>query len=184
MLTSGMERVGAVIDGIRARGERTIGGAEVFRLYDSYGIPVDLIAEMAEEEGLALDREGFEEAMKGQRQKARAKSKFKLVDRPLMRVGGLPELDRLPPTPFEGYENTSVEARVLGTAKLVNSTDAQYTLENSSLRAGDEGYVVLDRTPFYLQSGGQISDVGTLAGPDVSAAVEDVELFLPSGPRV
>jgi len=71
-----MERVGVVLDDVRARGERTLGGAEVFRLYDTYGIPVDLIGEMAEEEGVTLDREGFETMMSGARVKAKASSKF------------------------------------------------------------------------------------------------------------
>src|SRR5262249_24200175 len=75
-LSSGMERVGAVLDEVRARGERTLGGTEGFRLYDTYGIPIDLIGEMAEEEGVTLDREGFEEMMAGARAKAKASSKF------------------------------------------------------------------------------------------------------------
>src|SRR5437764_8310378 len=74
-LSSGMERVGAVLDGVRARGERTLGGAEVFRLYDTFGIPIDLIAEMAEQEGVTLDREGDETMMADARAKAKASSK-------------------------------------------------------------------------------------------------------------
>src|SRR5438034_1848925 len=75
-LTVGMERVGQLLDEIRARGERSISGEEIFRLYDTYGIPVDLIGEMAEEEGVSLDREGFETMMAGARAKAKASSKF------------------------------------------------------------------------------------------------------------
>src|SRR5207249_8205479 len=75
-LTVGVERVGQLLDEIRARGERTISGEEVFRLYDTYGIPVDLIGELAEEEGVALDREGFETMMSSARAKAKASSKF------------------------------------------------------------------------------------------------------------
>src|SRR5258708_10996956 len=75
-LSSGMERVGAVLDAIRARGERTISGEELFRLYDTFGIPVDLIGEMAEEEGVTLDREGFETMMSDAKAKAKASSKF------------------------------------------------------------------------------------------------------------
>ena len=71
-----MERVGQLLDEIRARGDRSISGEEIFRLYDTYGIPVDLIAEMAEEEGVSLDREGFETMMAGARAKAKASSKF------------------------------------------------------------------------------------------------------------
>src|SRR3954471_664898 len=75
-LSTGMERVGQVLDDIRARGERTISGEELFRLYDTFGIPVDLIGEMAEEEGVTLDREGFETMMAGAKAKAKASSKF------------------------------------------------------------------------------------------------------------
>src|SRR6266508_1714877 len=75
-LTTGIERVGQLLDDIRARGERSISGEEVFRLYDTYGIPMDLIAEMGEEEGVTLDREGFETMMAGARAKAKASSKF------------------------------------------------------------------------------------------------------------
>src|SRR5207253_9293486 len=75
-LSSGIERVGAILDEVRARGERALGGAEVFRLYDTYGIPLDLIAELAEDEGVTLDREGFETMMSEAKAKAKASSKF------------------------------------------------------------------------------------------------------------
>src|ERR1043165_5845115 len=97
-LSSGMERVGAALDEVRARGERTLGGAEVFRLYDTYGIPIDLIAEMAEEEGVTLDREGFETMMADARAKAKASSKFQAA-------GGV-DLDEQP-NEFVGYETYS-----------------------------------------------------------------------------
>src|SRR5712691_10427245 len=75
-LTTGIERVGQLLDEIRARGERIISGEEVFRLYDTFGIPIELIAEMAEEEGVTLDRQGFETMMADARTKAKASSKF------------------------------------------------------------------------------------------------------------
>src|SRR6266852_5018322 len=75
-LSTGLERVGQVLDEVRARGERILGGEEIFRLYDTYGIPIDLIAELAEDEGVTLDREGFETMMAGARAKAKASSKF------------------------------------------------------------------------------------------------------------
>ncbi len=77
-LTTGMERVGQVLDDVRQRGETTLGGAEVFRLYDTFGIPIDLIAELAEDEGVTLDREGFEVMMTDARKRAKASSKFAL----------------------------------------------------------------------------------------------------------
>ncbi len=170
MLTSGMERVGAVIDGIRARGERTIGGAEVFRLYDSYGIPVELIAEIAEEEGLALDREGFEEAMKGQRQKARAKSKFGAGSlAPTVwqtrNVAGEDLAEAL--NGFRGYDLTTLNTRVI---ELLDSN----RIAVDHLDETQEGFVALRETPFYLESGGQVSDIGAITGPNGEAAVVDV----------
>src|SRR6185503_13011414 len=102
-LTVGMERVGQVLDEVRRRGETTLGGAEIFRLYDTYGIPFDLIAEMAEEEGVTLDREGFEVMMAEARKKAKASSKFQATD--------VEVFASMPPVEFVGYDQySSVES--------------------------------------------------------------------------
>jgi alanyl-tRNA synthetase len=154
-LSAGMERVGAVLDDVRARGERTLGGAEVFRLYDTYGIPIDLIAEMAEEEGVTLDREGFETMMADARAKAKASSKFQAA-------AGV-DLDA-EPNEFVGYETyTDVPSEV----KAIVSGDARV----SQLTAGQSGAVLITPTPFYAESGGQIGDTGEIAWPNGRAQV-------------
>jgi len=154
-LSSGMERVGAVLDEVRARGERTLGGAEVFRLYDTFGIPIDLIGELAEEEGVTLDREGFETMMAGARAKAKASSKFQAA----ASVDLAHEANE-----FVGYETFS---DVPSAVKAILSGDG----EVSQLTAGQTGSVLLSPTPFYAESGGQIGDSGEIAWPNGKAAV-------------
>src|ERR1051326_27899 len=154
-LSSGMERVGAALDDVRARGERTLGGAEVFRLYDTYGIPIDLIAEMAEEEGVTLDREGFEVMMADARAKAKAASKFQAA------AAADIEFEE---NQFVGYDTyVDVPAEV----RTIVSEGAQV----SQLTKGQSGAVVISPTPFYAESGGQIGDTGELAWPNGRATV-------------
>jgi alanyl-tRNA synthetase len=164
-LTTGMERVGALLDEIRARGERTISGEEVFRLYDTYGIPIDLMAEMAEEEGVTLDREGFETMMAGAREKAKASSKFKSSTdaATFARVA-----EKVGPIEFVGYEQFS---GVPSTVKAI-LIDGR---EHDVLHHGSEGDVVLTPTPFYAESGGQIGDAGTLEWQGGRATVLDTQ---------
>jgi alanyl-tRNA synthetase len=163
-LTTGMERVGQVLDDVRHRGETTLGGAEIFRLYDTYGIPIDLIAEMAEEEGVRLDREGFEQMMADARARAKASSKFQ--------ISGDAETfaalaDKIGPVEFVGYDHFSVEATIKA---IVVDGD-----ERDSLHHGSEGDVVLTPTPFYAESGGQIGDSGTLEWDGGRATVLDTQ---------
>ncbi len=154
-LTIGMERVGAALDAVRARGERTLGGAEVFRLYDTYGIPIDLIAEMAEEEGVTLDREGFETMMADARAKAKASSKFQAA----AGVDLTQEANE-----FVGYDTyTDVPSEV----KAIISGES----EVSQLTAGQSGAVLISPTPFYAESGGQIGDTGEIAWSNGKAVV-------------
>ncbi|HEV2720920.1 MAG TPA: alanine--tRNA ligase, partial [Thermoanaerobaculia bacterium] len=154
-LSSGMERVGAALDDVRARGERTLGGAEVFRLYDTYGIPIDLIAEMAEEEGVTLDREGFEVMMADARARAKASSKFQ--------AAAAADID-FEENEFVGYDHyVDVQAEV----RTIVSDGAQV----SQLTKGQSGAVVIAPTPFYAESGGQIGDAGELAWPNGHATV-------------
>jgi alanyl-tRNA synthetase len=154
-LSSGMERVGAVLDEVRARGERTLGGAEVFRLYDTFGIPIDLIAELAEEEGVTLDREGFETMMADARAKAKASSKFQAV-------AGVDLAQDA--NEFVGYDTYS---DVASEVRAIVSGDG----EVSQLVAGQTGAVLIHPTPFYAESGGQIGDAGEIAWPNGKATV-------------
>jgi len=141
----------------RLKGARVIAGDVVFKLYDTYGFPVDLTADIARERGLTIDQPGFEAAMEAQRAQSQAASKFK-VD-----LRGGAELDAR--TLFQGYEALSADGRVVALLKDGATVEM--------LGAGERGEVVLDRTPFYAEAGGQVGDSGELAGPGVRFVVED-----------
>jgi alanyl-tRNA synthetase len=123
-----------------------IPGDVVFKLYDTYGFPVDLTADIARERGLTVDEEGFETAMGQQRDRARAASKFGVAD------GGSLKTDA--ETQFLGYDGTEASCKIVSLYKEGKTVD--------SLAAGDEGAVILSSTPFYAESGGQIGDMGIL----------------------
>ena len=143
-----------LFDDVAARAAAgVITGADAFRLYDTYGFPVDLTADIARERGLGVDMTGFEQAMNAQRERARAASQFEAK-------GQLPAemVSTLTPTVFMGYETLADGAcAVLG---IVREGVALQQLE-----PGEAGIVILDRTPFYAESGGQVGDTGALDGP-------------------
>jgi len=150
-----------LFDEAAAKSGRTIPGAEAFRLYDTYGFPVDLTADIARERGLEVDMAGFEQAMNEQRERARAAGKFEAK-------GQMPaELaSQLPPTVFLGYEALQGRgSKVLGIVRGGRHVD--------QLGEGEEGLLILDRTPFYAESGGQVGDTGTLSGASGRFAVDD-----------
>ena len=126
----------------------------LFLLYDTYGFPVDLTADIARERGLGVDLAGFEAAMASQRERARAASQFKTSD-----VLDADARSTLPATVFTGYDSLT-EAGATVVALLVDGAAA------ARLDAGQEGVVVLDRTPFYGESGGQVGDQGSLRSGD------------------
>ncbi|MGM0554370.1 MAG: alanine--tRNA ligase [Pseudomonadota bacterium] len=144
-------------DDLRDLKGTVIPGETIFLLYDTYGFPVDLTGDIARERGLELDMEGFESAMADQRARARAASHFSMDD------GGLPQVDV--ETEFSGYETVDDEGRVIALYQNGEAVDR--------LEVGAEGLVVLDRTPFYGESGGQVGDVGTLSGSGVRFQVSD-----------
>ncbi|WP_018865273.1 alanine--tRNA ligase [Thioalkalivibrio sp. ARh3] len=144
-------------DDLRDLEGKVIPGETIFLLYDTYGFPVDLTGDIARERGLELDMAGFESAMADQRARARAASHFS------MDHGGLPQVDV--ETTFSGYETVDDEGRVV--ALYQNGEPVE------RLEVGAEGLVVLDRTPFYGESGGQVGDVGTLSGSGVRFQVAD-----------
>ncbi|HVR43096.1 MAG TPA: alanine--tRNA ligase [Thermoanaerobaculia bacterium] len=163
-LNVGIERIGQALDDVRSRGERTLPGEDVFRLYDTYGIPVDMIAEMGEEEGVAVDRAGFEEMMKSARERAKAASKFHATDVAVFE----PIAERLGPTEFVGWDRwTEVEGRVLALVRK--------GAEASEAAEGETAEVVVSPTPFYAESGGQIADLGTIAWDGGEAEVLDTQ---------
>lgn len=150
----------------KASGSATMRGSDAFRLHDTYGFPIDLTLELAEEVGLEVDRSGFTELMNEQKQRAKADAASKkagLVD--LSEFRGL--LDANGPTEWLAYETLDVEARVLG---IIRGADPVPVLS-----AGEVGTVVLDRTSFYAESGGQHADAGVLSGDGVRAEVLDVQ---------
>jgi alanyl-tRNA synthetase len=152
-----------VFSEVAARAVGTIPGEEVFRLYDTYGFPADLTADVARERGLAIDAEGFERAMEAQRERARAASQF-------AGAANLPAelVNSLAPTVFEGYRMQAVDgARVVGIVREGRSVGA--------LAAGEGGIVLLDRTPFYAESGGQVGDTGALESPGAGFRVDDTQ---------
>ncbi len=147
-----------------------IPGDTVFLLYDTYGFPVDLTADFAREHNLTVDQQGFEQAMQAQRQRARAASHFDAdYDQDIA-------LDS--ETRFTGYKYLQEEAEIIGLFKTGQSVDV--------LQQGDEGGVVLDKTPFYAESGGQVGDFGRLTTGTAVFQVDDTQkqgdkLFLHKG---
>ncbi|MEZ5533364.1 MAG: alanine--tRNA ligase [Steroidobacteraceae bacterium] len=144
-LETGMQMLEEAIAGLGAA--KTLDGETVFRLYDTYGFPVDLTADIARERGLAIDQAGFEVAMEAQRERARAASRFGVDLRAGARIDATSE--------FLGYEGVADAGRIVALLKE--------GAEVTALTAGERGEVVLDRTPFYAESGGQVGDTGLLA---------------------
>jgi len=136
-----------------------IPGETVFRLYDTYGFPADLTADIARERGLSIDQAGFDAAMEAQRGRARAASKFGVENRDSIKLQGK--------TDFHGYDRFGDTATV--TALIFDG------MVVDRLRTGQEGQVVLDHTPFYAESGGQIGDAGSIDGPKGRFAVRDTQ---------
>ncbi|MDM7858027.1 alanine--tRNA ligase [Thiopseudomonas acetoxidans] len=134
-----------------------IPGEVVFKLYDTYGFPMDLTADIARERELTVDEEGFEREMQAQRERARSASSFGIDYNSLIKVEGQ--------TDFLGYTDLEASAQIVSLLK-----DGQ-TAEHAS--AGDELVVVLDKTPFYAESGGQVGDCGYLLAPGVRFEVRD-----------
>jgi alanyl-tRNA synthetase len=159
-LASGLSILDEVIDEARGAGADVIGGREVFRLYDTYGFPPDLTRVVAEERGLSIDRPGFDAAMAEQRERARKGGEFGVAeDGEHYRRLGLPDVE------FVGYDETEAVARVVALRVDGESADAAGT---STLVE-----VVLDRTPFYAEAGGQVGDTGMLIGDEGDVCVND-----------
>jgi alanyl-tRNA synthetase len=155
-LDQGMEILEDAIAGLKGK---EIPGDIVFKLYDTYGFPVDLTADIARERGLTVDEKGFEEAMEGQRDRARAASKFGV------KTGEGIETDI--ETGFSGYEGTEAASEIV--ALFADGKPVK------QLMVGEDGAVVLSSTPFYAESGGQIGDTGVLSAGDHSFTVVDTQ---------
>ncbi|HHK5546587.1 TPA: alanine--tRNA ligase [Bacillus thuringiensis] len=149
----------------KAKEEKTtvISGVDAFRLYDTYGFPIELTEEYAEEAGMTVDQEGFENEMEKQRERARAARQD--VDSMQVQGGVLGEVKVA--SEFVGYGTVATESKVVALVKNGEYTD--------SLQAGEEGQLMLDVTPFYAESGGQIADRGYLLADGVKVLVKDVQ---------
>lgn len=144
-------------EGIAGLAGTVIPGETVFKLYDTYGFPVDLTADVARERGLQIDMAGFEREMAAQRERARAHSQFGL-----RQSADLGITER---TDFHGYDRLEEEATLVALFRDGQAVEALHT--------GDEGIVVLDHTPFYAESGGQVGDTGRLWATGVEFVVTD-----------
>jgi len=146
-----------------------IPGDQLFKLYDTYGLPRDLIEELAQEQSVMLDWETFENLLQRQRVLAKASAVAMFKGAEVSPV--LQELATSRSTPFVGYDQTEVEVEVTAIVKAGQSTEA--------VQEGEEAEIILDRTPFYAEAGGQVADVGTLQGSRGVADVLDVQRPLP-----
>jgi len=144
-LENGMKILGTALDSLAKSGGKVLDGATAFTLYDTFGFPLDLTADIARGRGIGVDEAAFDAAMNAQRDRARAASSFKM--------GATVEYSG-PKTAFRGYDTLSEEGRVVALYKDGAKVE--------SLSTGDSGIVVLDRTPFYAESGGQVGDRGEL----------------------
>ena len=161
-LANGMK----ILDEAIAEAEGSISGGTVFKLYDTYGFPVDLTADIARERGLQVDEAGFEREMSAQRERARAASKFQ--------AGSSSELQIDAQSEFTGYEASSEQTRLIAILRDGQAVD--------SLQAGEEAVLFLERTPFYAESGGQVGDAGMIEAADARFKVSDVQALKPGAP--
>jgi alanyl-tRNA synthetase len=167
VLTAGLPRIEEALDRAEA-GKTVVSGEDAFRLYDSLGVPYDFMEDLASQRGLGIDREGFDRAMAGQKDKARAGSAFKGGDKALTFALDA-ELERAfdaAGDQFEGYESTCVR----GVPVLALFDESGQRVRE--LLTGSRGYVALAKTPFYVEAGGQVSDAGRITGANAEAVVE------------
>ncbi|MDE4083771.1 alanine--tRNA ligase [Planococcus maritimus] len=162
-LHDGLEILSSVAKKQKQAGHSEIPGEDVFRLYDTYGFPVELTEEYAEDEEMTVDHAGFERAMNEQRERARnARQNVNSMQTQSEVLGNIKEESE-----FIGYSHTVADAEIVAIVKDGELAD--------SVQEGEEVQLVLDRTPFYAESGGQIADKGTLSNDLVSASVLDVK---------
>ena len=162
-IDAGMKIFADLLAEHKAKGETTFSGSDAFKLYDTYGFPVDLTIEMCADEGMGVDEDGFKQLMEEQRVRAR-KAREALGD---LGWAGLEFGKDMPETDFVGYDSASCEAKVLAIVADGESRE--------EITAGTEAIVVLDRTVLYAEMGGQVADHGTLSAEGLCFHVDNVQ---------
>lgn len=165
----GTQRLEEILEKVRKEKLNAIPGEEIFKLYDTYGFPTDLVEETAKDEGLALDMEGYTRAMN--EQKTKAMTSWKGSGEKEVTPFYKEFLQSSPPTLFEGYGNTQGHGKVLAIIKGQEPVDTAST--------GDEIEFITDRTPFYGESGGQVGDTGQASNENVKLSIDDATKPLP-----
>ena len=159
--TTGLNLLDVVIEKVKQSKKAVIPGVEVFKLYDTYGFPKELTAEVAAEHGLAIDERGFENEMEKQRERARASQKMGDAKKtPMIDYASMPE------TVFVGYKELSHKPKIIGI--VVNGKFEK------TASAGEQIEIILDETPFYAEKGGQVADIGVIAAKRGTIEVADV----------
>jgi alanyl-tRNA synthetase len=180
VLTAGLPRLEEALDRAAA-GSKVLSGDDAFRMYDSLGVPLDFMEDIAGQRGLSIDREGYERAMEGQRERARSGSSFET--KKTQEFAFTSDAGRAaafePGDQFEGYSRTTVTG-----IPVVAVFDGERK-QTTELADGQSGFLVLEKTPFYLESGGQVSDSGVIANDatGASAQVTGLARLASNGPR-
>ncbi len=166
-LNAGLALLTALLDDLKRRGEHVVPGAEAFKLYDTHGFPLELTQEVAGEHGFTVDMPGFEKALEQQQERSRATAAFEQSND----VGALTELlQRVGPSEFTGYEGVTGSGTVVGL--VVDGVEVE---EISAQAHQQSALVILDATPFYAESGGQIGDRGDITGSMGVFQVQDTQ---------
>ncbi len=165
-IDGGMSIYSDMLSGHKAKGETVFSGADAFKLYDTYGFPIDLTIEMVEEEGMTVDTEGFKALMEEQRQRAR-KAREALGD---LGWAGVEFGKNVPETEFVGYHGSNLEGYTAKVVALVVENE-----QAEEVMPGVEAILVLDKTPFYAEMGGQVADQGVITCGEAKFAVTDVQ---------
>ena len=178
-VATGSRMVQEAIEEAKRAGRRELSGEQVFRLYDTYGLPIQLLREIAEEEKFAVDEAGFENAIAGQRERSRAATGSALRSRQFVELALAKNPGAQTPTVFEGYEKLSVKGvkvvAAVGETEPPRGRDETIGAVEPSeeIGAGESGVLVLERTVFYAESGGEVGDRGEIRWPGGRALVED-----------
>jgi alanyl-tRNA synthetase len=169
-LDKGTDRLNQQLEEMRKTGAKVLAGDDAFMLYDTYGFPLDLTQEILKEQGLSVDQKGFEAAMEAQRERARSAwsgSGEKALPNLYQELNA-----KLAPTVFTGYDSLNEKTRF---ARIVGVKEGRHA-EASSLQEGDYAFILLERTPFYAEKGGQVGDKGTLSTETGVADVLDTQM--------